>query len=99
MNITLSPIATDRDSVVTVSGDTLTIDGVPYDLSVIPEGAEATDEDSDSPFIGPIRRLSGHIVCTVMYRYDMTTARRRSRAAATVPASRQGRRGCGSGTT
>jgi hypothetical protein len=74
MIITLSPVSPAPATVATVSGDILTIDGVPYDLSVIPEGAEATDDDADSPFIGPIRRVGGQIVCTIVYGYDMATA-------------------------
>jgi hypothetical protein len=74
MKITLSPIPCARDTVLTVSGQTLTIDGVPFDLTAIPDGAEATDEDPASPFIGVIRRVAGQIVCTVRYAYDATTA-------------------------
>lgn len=74
MKITFSPIADDHDTVLTVSGDIITIDGLSYDLSSIPEGGEARDEDPASPFEGMIRRVNGQITCTVRARFDAATA-------------------------
>lgn len=53
------------ETTLSVSGDVLTVDGVVYDLSPIPEGGVATPEGDDHPFIGIITRLNGEINCTV----------------------------------
>lgn len=67
MHITLSPIRGlpgQPETAISVSGDTITVDGTPYDLSSVPEGGEATPE-GDHPFVGTITRSAGVIVCTV----------------------------------
>ena len=67
MNITLSPtrgLPGQAETTLSVTGDTLTIDGIKYNMSPIPEGGQGTPE-GDTPFIGPVRRLDGEIVCTV----------------------------------
>jgi len=67
MNITLSPIRGlpgQPGTVLSVSGDTLDVDGTAFDLSPVPEGGQATPE-GDHPFIGPITRVDGEIACTV----------------------------------
>lgn len=46
------------ETTILVSGDLLTVDGTPYDLSPIPEGGQATAH-GDHPFTGPIRRIGG----------------------------------------
>lgn len=69
MKIILSPIASDRDTTVSVSGLVVTVDGTPYDLSVIPEGGQAEAED-DGPFIGIVTRDE----VTVRYFYDSKTS-------------------------
>lgn len=75
MKLTLSPTVGLPDSLETtlhVMGDVITIDGTPYDLSPVPEGGEATAEDT--PFIGKIARVGGIIHCTVMVSLDGTAA-------------------------
>lgn len=52
---------------INVMGDTITIDGVAYDLSPVPEGGQAIPE-GESPFIGKITRQGGNIACTVLVR-------------------------------
>jgi len=69
MKIILSPIASDTDTTVSVDGLTITVDGVDYDLSLIPEGGDAQPGEGE-PFIGTITREQ----VTIMYKYDMATA-------------------------
>lgn len=76
MKITIDPIAdvTGRaETEIIVAGDMITIDGVLYDLSAIPEGGDALPE-GDHPFLGLITREAGNIVCTVTCIYDAATA-------------------------
>ncbi len=76
MKLTLIPqLGADGDVEMTinVSRDTITIDGVPYDLSAVPEGGEGWPED-ESPFIGPITRMNGKIHLTVIARLGDTAA-------------------------
>lgn len=71
MKISISPIAklpTRAATTASVAGDVLTVDGVDYDLSAVPEGGEASPE-GDHPFIGPITRSGGEIACTIRWRY------------------------------
>ena len=75
MHITLSPqvgLPDQAETAISVAGDTITIDGTPYDLSPVPEGGEATADDS--PFIGKITRVDGVVHCTVLTRLDGTAA-------------------------
>ena len=75
MKLKLSPIAGlpgAPETTISVSGDTIAIDGTPYDLSPVPEGGEATADDS--PFIGKITRVNGVIHCTVLVRLGDTAA-------------------------
>lgn len=75
MHLTLSPTAGlpgQPETTISVTGDTITIDGTPYDLSPVPEGGEATAEDS--PFIGKITRQNGVIHCTVVVTLGDTAA-------------------------
>jgi len=69
MKITLSPIASDRTTQVSISGLVITIDGSPIDLSVIPAGGLA-EPDENSPFIGNVTRNE----VTIRYHYDSTKA-------------------------
>jgi hypothetical protein len=65
MILTLSPISAFRpETTIFVLGDVLTVDGIPYDLSPVPEGGEGWPE-GDHPFVGPIRRDGGAIHATV----------------------------------
>ena len=75
MKLTLSPIAGlpgAPETTIHVAGETITIDGTPYDLSPVPEGGEATADDS--PFVGKITRTNGVIHCTITARLGDTAA-------------------------
>ncbi|WP_417713730.1 hypothetical protein [Pseudophaeobacter arcticus] len=56
-----------------VVGDTLTVDGVEYDLSAVPEGGFA-EPSGDHPFVGRIRRSGGVLSLSLRWRYDAATA-------------------------
>ncbi len=76
MRVTLSPIAGlpgQSETSIEVAGDTITVDGQPFDLSAIPEGGEAQFEGAH-PFIGPATRQDGRVHCTVATFYDEATA-------------------------
>ena len=75
MKLTLSPQAGlpgQAEMTIHVACDIITVDGTPYDLSPVPEGGEATAEDS--PFRGKITRVNGVINCTVLVRLGDTAA-------------------------
>ena len=66
MKLTLSPqtgLPGQPETTLHVAGDTITIDGTPYDLSPVPEGGEG--EWPDSPIIGKITRKNGTLHVTV----------------------------------
>jgi hypothetical protein len=69
MKIILSPIASNTDTQVSVSGLVITVDGTDYDFSVIPEGGQAEAEEN-GPFTGIVTREE----VTVKYAYDSQTA-------------------------
>jgi len=69
MKIILSPVASNKTTTVSLSGMVLTIDGVEYDLSIIPEGGQA-EASEDSPFIGTVTRD----LVTIRYEYDSMKA-------------------------
>lgn len=61
MRLTLTPqkgLPMQPDMTIHVDGDVITLDGVAYDLSAVPEGGEGWPED-ESPIIAPIRRQNG----------------------------------------
>ena len=75
MKLTLSPqfgLPNQPETTLHVAGDIITVDGTPYDLSPVPEGGEATAEDS--PFVGKITRINGVINCAVLVQLDSTAA-------------------------
>jgi hypothetical protein len=69
VKIILSPIASTYTTTVSVDGLTLTIDGAPIDLSVIPVGGYA-EPDDDSPFVGNVTRDAAKI----RYYYERSKA-------------------------
>jgi len=69
MEIILSPVSSDEDTTVSVDGLVVTVNGIPYDLSVIPAGGDAQPDDNE-PFFGTMTRDR----VTVLYRYDGRTA-------------------------
>mgnify|MGYP006306805651 FL=1 len=67
MRITLSPVRGlpgEPETEIAVAGETITVDGTPYDLSAVPEGGEAVPA-GEHPFVGSITRQDGEIGCTV----------------------------------
>ena len=74
MHLTLSPqmgLPGQSETTIAVDGDTLILDGTPYDLSAVPEGGEIWPGD-DTPFIAPVRRSGGVIHATIIARLDGT---------------------------
>lgn len=69
MQIILSPCASNKTTIVSVNGLTVTVDGTDYDLSVIPEGGQA-EADENSPFIGTVTSEA----VTIRYEYDSQLA-------------------------
>jgi len=67
MKINLSPIGALKTTEVSLNGLILTIDGTPYDLSVIPVGGQA---QAELPFIGNVT----HDEVTIQYSYDSSKA-------------------------
>ena len=60
MRITLNPQRRDATLIVSKHGDTLTINGVAYDFSVIPDGATLPASAVDCEYItGNIERING----------------------------------------
>lgn len=71
MKLTASPVAGlvgPNETTVSVAGDVLTVDGVAYDLSAIPDGGEATPS-GEHPFVGTIRRIAGELHASIIWRY------------------------------
>lgn len=67
MHLTLSPqmgLLGQSETIISVAGDVLTIDGVDYDCSDIAEGGEQGWPDSH--IIGPVTRTDGVIHATVL---------------------------------
>lgn len=76
MHLTLSPqsgLPGRPETTIHVTGDVITIDGTPYDLSAVPEGGEGHPE-GETPFVGPIRRIGGVIHATILVRLGDTCA-------------------------
>ena len=69
MKIILSPIASNYTTKISIDGLILTIDDIPIDLSVIPEGGYA-EPDRDSPFVGNVTRE----VAMIKYFYESVKA-------------------------
>lgn len=72
MKLAISPVAGlpgANEATASVAGDVLTVDGIAYDLSAVPEGGEATPEGGDHPFVGTITRQAGEIVAAIRWTY------------------------------
>ena len=72
MKLTLSPIAGlpgEPETTASVAGDVLTVDGIAYDLTTIPEGADATPKGENHPFAGVIQRIDGEIHAVIRWQY------------------------------
>lgn len=68
MQITLSPIASNRTTEVSLNGLILTVDGVDLNLSLIPVGGQA--ESDNEYLVGIVTRDA----VTVQYHYDSVLA-------------------------
>jgi hypothetical protein len=67
MIINLSPIRDDRVLNITKTADTLTINGVPYDFSPLPNGATLPREAIGCEFIvSDVNRVNGEIELTIL---------------------------------
>lgn len=67
MHLTLSPIRGlpgQAETVLSVAGDVLSVDGTAYDLTAVPEGGLA-EPSGTHPFTGSITREGGVIRCGV----------------------------------
>lgn len=66
MNINFTPQRSDKELLLSISGEVLSINGATYDLSVIPEGASlnASATDSDT-LLNDISRDNGELSLTV----------------------------------
>jgi hypothetical protein len=67
MIINFSPILWDAPLSMSVAGDTLTINGEPFDFSLLDEGDLLPADAVESDFINsPVTRSGGEIVVTVL---------------------------------
>lgn len=70
--IILSPTVSNIDSKPPlVSGNTITYNGVAYDLTGLAEGSQV---EADSPFVGVIKNNAGVYEVTLQYHYCTDTA-------------------------
>lgn len=69
--IQLSPVSSERDTSIHVSGDLLTIDGVAVDFSQLGEGEQC---ETSQPLIGLVSRVGGLVNVTVRFEYNSATA-------------------------
>ena len=67
MKINLSPIRSDRALEISKTGETLTINGIPYDFSQLPDGATLPREAIDCEWIvSDVNRINGEIELTIL---------------------------------
>ena len=67
MLINLSPTRSDRTLEIIKTGDALTINGVPYDFSQLPDGATLPREAINCEFIiSDVSRINGEIELTIL---------------------------------
>jgi hypothetical protein len=67
MRLTLSPIRSDKILSISKSADTLTINGIPYDFSQLPNGATLPREAIDCEWIvSDVNRVNGEIELTIL---------------------------------
>ena len=68
MLINLSPTRSDNSLEIIRTGDTLTINGVPYDFSQLPNGATLPREAIGCEFIiSDVSRINGEIELTLLF--------------------------------
>lgn len=61
------------ETTASVSGEVITVDGVAYDLSAVPEGGFAEPE-GDHPFEGQITRSGSTLHLSLCWYYDTASA-------------------------
>lgn len=61
------------ETTASVNGDTITVDGVAYDLSAVTEDGYAEPE-GEHPFTGRIERIGGELHLSLRWTYDTSTA-------------------------
>ena len=67
MLINLSPTRSDRTLEITKTGETLTINGIPYDFSQLPNGATLPREAINCEWIvSDVNRINGEIELTIL---------------------------------
>jgi hypothetical protein len=67
MHITFSPVRRNERPEITRKGDTITIDGVAFDFSPLPDGATLPQEAIGSDwFAGPVERSGGELRVTLV---------------------------------
>jgi hypothetical protein len=67
MLINLSPTRSDKILSISKSGDILTINGIPYDFSQLPNGATLPREAINCEFIiSDVSRINGEIELTIL---------------------------------
>ena len=67
MLINLSPTRSDKILSISKSADTLTINGIPYDFSLLPNGATLPREAIDCEWIvSDVNRVNGEIELTIL---------------------------------
>lgn len=66
MHIKLSPVRLDETLEVLKEGDVLTVNGIPFDFTQLPEGATLPGEAIESDwFIGPVSRINSELHLTL----------------------------------
>ena len=66
MRITLSPVRQDGTLTASLAGDVLTLNGVEFDFSPLPEGATLPATAIDSDWLtGPVSRIDGELHLTL----------------------------------
>ena len=60
MHISLSPLRSDETLAISRAGDTVTVNGEPFDFTALPDGATLPREAINSDwFAGPVERIDG----------------------------------------
>ena len=71
MILTLSPVASNRTSIIQVDGDSITVDGHSFDLTALPNDSMC---DAVEPAIGVVVRQNNVLRLSVVYYYDSALA-------------------------
>lgn len=67
MRVSFSPIRSDASLEVSISGETLTVNGEAFDFSSLPDGATIPEGTIPTDFIiGPVERIGGEVNLTLL---------------------------------